>query len=201
MRITRSRWLIRLLMMLIICMSVQTAFAVKPLGALPRDTQDPYEIAVAAQHHESDRATQRLKTFFMARNRKLWGRIAEYQAESAVKASKAHKVELSLLAGVISAESEGNPFSVSRTGAKGSAQVDFNAHGSRFPQIKEERDKFDPEKNIDCAAELLKEYTTQYGLRNGLQVYNLGETAYRKGRRNPRYADKVLRYARLYRHF
>jgi soluble lytic murein transglycosylase-like protein len=118
-----------------------------------------------------------------------------------LKAAIKHGLDVGLLAGVIRTESDGYPFAKSRTGAKGPGQVDFRAHKGRFPSIQEERDKYDPAKNIDCAAELLSEYTSKYGVTGGLQAYNIGETAYRKGKRNPRYVAKVIRNTDKYVYF
>lgn len=140
----------------------------------------------------------KVKEYYQEQNPKLWDGLAEYQAAATLKASRKHNVKLSLLVGVVTAESNANPFAVSRTGAKGPGQVDFKAHGDRFSNIKSESDKFDPEKNIDCAAELLKEYTEKYGTVGGLQAYNIGETAYRKGKRNMRYVAKVKKYSTKY---
>ena len=155
----------------------------------------------AQREDNQDSKVLSVKTFYMMKNEKLWGDLAEYLGEATVKASKKHKVSLSLLVGVVTVESVAHPFAVSSEGCKGPGQINFKVHQERFPQVKEERDKYDPMKNIDCSAELLKEYTDKYGISGGLQAYNLGETAYRKGRRNSRYVKKVMVSANSFRRF
>lgn len=159
--------------------------------------------ALITGHHDRETSVkvQKLKLFYMAQNERLWGSLAQEIAEATLVAAGKHRVDVGVLAGVISTESEAHPFAKSVTGAKGPGQVDFKAHGNRFPQIQEERDKYDPVKNIDCSAELLKEYVDKYGLKRGLQVYNVGEGGFRKGKRNLRYVSKVMKYRTMYRHF
>lgn len=142
---------------------------------------------------------QKVKTYYMLTNEKLWGELAEYLAVATVKASIKHKVDLKLLVGVIEKESEAYPFAVSSTGAAGMGQVDFKAHADRFPQIASKRDKFDPMKNIDCTAELLAESISKHGLRNGLHVYNVGSGAFARGERNLKYVKAVLNNAKKFR--
>lgn len=144
---------------------------------------------------------RKLKAFYMAKDRRLWGELAEYQAVATVKAGIKHKLPVSLLVGVVTAESHGYPFAVSSTGAKGGGQIDFKAHKDRFPNVNTEHEKFDPAVNYDCTADILKEYVTKYGVRGGLQAYNLGETAYRKGKRTKKYVASVTKYVNEYKKY
>lgn len=189
------------LAVLVIILMVMTACATKAIYEVKQDTRATYQIVVAQQKQEIDTTTERLKVYYMMQDERIWGDLAEYEAKATIKAAQKHHVDLSLLVGVVTKESEGYPFAKSRTGAKGSGQVDFAAHKGRFPHIKDECDKYDPAKNIDCAAELLKEYTSKHGLKNGLHAYNVGETAFKRGVRNPRYVEAVLKYAKRYRKF
>lgn len=154
---------------------------------------------VTTQKVAEDNRIHKMTGFYMAQNERVWYALAEYQAVATIQAAKKHEVDEGLIAGVVATESEGYPFAISPTGAAGSGQVDFKAHEGRFPEIREVRDKFDPAKNIDCAAELLSEYTGKYGLKNGLQVYNIGTGAFASGKRNPKYTTKVLKKMKEYR--
>lgn len=129
------------------------------------------------QKQQTDATTERLKVFYMTQCDRLWENLAHYQAEATIKGSRKHAVDLSVLVGVVIGESTGYPFARNRiTGATGAGQIDFKAHKERFPHIVRECDKYDPLKNIDCAAEMLSGYIKEYGLRDALQVYNLGES-------------------------
>jgi len=186
--------------LLVILTAAATAVATKALLDV-RKVDQKAQVLLEGRKHEVDATTQRLKLWYMEKNERLWSELAEYQAAATIKAAREQHLDLSLLVGTITAESEGYPFARSRTGAKGSGQVDFKAHADRFPLITKESEKYDPEVNIRCSAVLLKEYTMKYGVRNGLQVYNLGTGSFERGRRNPKYSRKVLKLAREYRHF
>ena len=181
--------------LLVILTAAATAVATKALLDV-RKVDQKAQVLLEGRKHEVDATTQRLKLWYMEKNERLWSELAEYQAAATIKAAREQHLDLSLLVGTITAESEGYPFARSRTGAKGSGQVDFKAHADRFPLITKESEKYDPEVNIRCSAVLLKEYTMKYGVRNGLQVYNLGTGSFERGRRNPKYSRKVLKLAR-----
>jgi soluble lytic murein transglycosylase-like protein len=171
------------------------------INEVRQEMRDYRAMSAARLDSETLAATSKLRMYLMSRDRRIWSALAEYQAAATVAAAKKHNVDLSLLVGVIVCESNGDPFAKSGYGAKGMGQVFFPAHADRFTDIKSERDKYDPEKNIDCAAELLSEYTTRHGIENGLQIYNVGITAFRGGKRSPQYVTKVLHYAQQFRHF
>lgn len=173
----------------------------QPVVSTTTQTADVSDAALYPQPANTSKEVTKLALFFMKQDSRLWSNLAEYQATATIKAAKKHQLNHSLLAGLIAAESEGYPFAKSITGAKGSGQVDFVAHKDRFPQIENERDKYDPEKNIDCAAELLREYVMKYGLRGGLQVYNLGEGSYSRGKRSEKYVARVLKYSAEFKKF
>lgn len=184
---------------LVILTAAATAVATKALLDV-RKVDQKAQVLVEGKKQENAAEVQRLKLWYMEKDERIWSELAEYQAAATIKAAKEQRIDLSLLVGVITAESEGYPFARSSTGATGPGQVDFRAHKERFP-VTRESDKYDPEVNIRCSADLLKEYTKKYGVRNGLQVYNVGTGAFSRGKRNPKYSRKVLRLAREYRHF
>lgn len=135
---------------------------------------------------------------YMDTNPKLWKSLATYMAESTVAASEEFKVPLKIVVGVNTKESTADPFARSRTGAIGTSQVDFVANAERFPDVKTTRDRYDPSQNIRCGTSMLQEYIKKYGVSNALQVYNLGEGAYKKGKRNTKYVKDVLKYAQKF---
>lgn len=153
------------------------------------------------QHQQADRQTLKLKAYYMEADERIWSDLAEYSAVATIEAARKYQIDLGTFVGVITEESGSYPFARSSTGAKGPGQVDFKAHKERFPEIKEECDKYDPKKNLDCAAQLLSECLKKHGFSNGLQVYNLGENAFKRGQRNPAYVAKVKASIRKYRHF
>lgn len=195
----RVAHLVQIGVVLVVLTAAATAVATKALLDVRKVNQQT-KVLVEGRTQDVDASVQRLKLWYMQKNEKLWAELAEYQAAATIKAAKEKHLDLSLLVGTITAESEGYPFARSRTGAKGPGQVDFKAHKERFP-VTRESDKYDPEVNIRCSAELLKEYTSKYGVHNGLQVYNVGTGAFERGKRNPKYSKKVLKLAREFRHF
>ena len=155
------------------------------------------DISDAAQYPQPisiSKEVVKLAKFYQTKDSRIWKELAEYQALASLKAAKNHGIKPSLLVGLIVAESEGYPFAKSITGAKGLGQISFEQHKERFPQVVNDSDKFDPAVNIDCAAELLRDHLDRFGLRGGLTVYNIGEGAFRRGIRNPRYVAKVLKF-------
>lgn len=139
--------------------------------------------------------------WYMEQNPKLWERLAVYMAESTVAASEEYNVPLKIMVGMNIKESEANPFAKSSTGAAGTSQIDFKAHTETFPEIKSTRDRYDPKYNIRCGAYLLSDYIKKYGVKNALHAYNMGETAYKKGKRNPNYVRDVLSNASDFEYF
>lgn len=153
-----------------------------------------YHIAAQPTAKQLERVAKvkKVASWYMEQNPKLWESLATYMAESTVSSSEEYKVPLKLLVGVHTKESEANPFAKSITGAAGTSQIDFKAHNDTFPTIKTARDRYDPKYNIKCGAYLLQDYIKRYGTRDALHAYNMGETAYKKGKRNPNYVRDVL---------
>lgn len=182
----------RLVLGALICL-----LCVQPFFEIKVSSVDKSDAATYTQKQRS-LEVHKLKVFYMSKDARLWDRLAEYQAQATLSACVKYKLAPSLLAGLVIAESEGYPFAVSSTGARGNGQVDFKAHKDRFPYVTTERDRFDPAVNLDCSANILKEYTTKYGTKGGLQAYNLGETAYRSGKRAYKYVSKVTKFSNEY---
>lgn len=132
---------------------------------------------------------------YMETNPKLWQNLATYMAESTVAASEEFKVPLKIVVGVNTKESTADPFAESSKGAIGTSQVNFKVNADRFPNVTTKRDMYDPQHNIRCGTSMLQEYIEKYGVKNALHAYNLGENAYKKGRRNIKYVKDVLKYA------
>lgn len=104
-----------------------------------------------------------------------------------------------LMAGLMRVESRWHPYAVSSSGAEGVAQVkpstaDWMMEEGIMPE-QENFDLFNPDHNIMASMYYLDWLKKTYGLPwfNTLQMYNLGPTAYREGKRNKDYARKILR--------
>jgi len=151
----------------------------------------------ASLHASQSHTLREVACYYMETNPRLWEDLARYMAQATVKAAYEHDVSVALLASVVAVESEAHPFARSGAGAKGMSQIMFSAHGGRFG-LKTERERYDPANNINASAILLKEETERFGLDGGLQAYNLGQTAYRSGKRAPQYVAKVMREMRRY---
>jgi Ni/Co efflux regulator RcnB len=147
---------------------------------------------VSSKIFERDVKVTKVATWYMEKNPRLWLSLALYMAEATVAASEEYKVPLKIMVGVITKESEANPFAKSFTGAAGTSQIDFKAHKDTFPTIKTARDRYDPKYNTMCGAYLMQDYIKKYGVKNALHAYNLGENAFKKGKRNPNYVRDVL---------
>lgn len=94
-----------------------------------------------------------------------------------------------LISKMIMAESTFNPRAVSSAGAVGLMQVKpSTARGLGMGDA----DLTDPEQNILTGMTYLHSLLRQFGgLSPALQAYNIGPTAYRQGKRAPRYLKKV----------
>ena len=113
------------------------------------------------------------------------------------RAAQHHEVDPMLIKAVIKAESDFDPYAVSRKGAKGLMQLmpetasDMNVH-----------DPFDPEANIHGGTRYLRKLLAMFDgdLHKSLAAYNAGpETVKRVGRvpqisETRQYIKKVLRY-------
>lgn len=160
-----------------------------------------YNLFVNYKQQQHNRQVIKVKLFYMEHCEKIWEELAEYEAEATIAAAERYEIPLHRLVGVVVKESEGYPFAVSRTGALGLAQIDFQAHDDTFPGLKETRDKYDPKYNISAAAYLLRQYTKKYGYEHGLMAYNLGEGAYAKGQRTEKYVKAVKNISRKFKYF
>lgn len=153
------------------------------------------KLTVVENKKESDVA--KVKAFYMKQNPRLWDSLASEMAEATVAAVNTYEVPLSIQVGVNIKESEVHPFAVSRTGAKGMGQVDFEANKEELG----EGNPYEPSFNQDCSARLLKQKIKQYGVNKGLEIYNVGEGNYKKGTRNKKYVAHVLANARNFKKY
>lgn len=198
-KITKA--LMALLVALLMVISACEGYQLNRIYTRSDETNRVVRVLANNEQRRAASGALKLKAFYMEQDERVWGDLAEYAASATIIAAKKHNLELPLLVGVVASESGGYPFAKSRSRAKGMGQVDFKAHADRFPAIKEECDKYDPVTNLDCAAELLSECVSKYGIKLGLQVYNLGETAFKAGKRNPAYVAKVLKNVNKYRRY
>lgn len=139
----------------------------------------------------------KVQKYYKKHNPKLWDSLATELAKATVDGATEYKVPLPIQVAVNVKESDLHPFAVSRTGAKGLGQVDFEANkeelGSGNP--------FDPKYNQQCSAYLLSQKISAYGVRKGLEIYNVGEGNYKRGVRNKKYVAQVLDYANKFKKF
>lgn len=186
---TRKIFNIKTLTLLVLLGATVTAFS-------GYQTNQVYKIELenkaTAKKSDRDTKVKKVALYYMEQNERLWPQLAVYMSEATVDASEEYKIPLKVLVGKIVKESEANPFARSFTGAAGTSQVDFEAHKKTFPNIKLTRERYDPQNNIRCGAYLLQDYIKKYGIKDALHAYNLGETAYKKGKRNPNYVRDVL---------
>jgi soluble lytic murein transglycosylase-like protein len=175
------------------------------LLVLGYQTDKVYKLEVETKQERTQEkqsySVRKVSAYYMETNPKLWPQLATYMAEATIDASIKYKVPLKLVVGIVSGESDASPFAVSHTGAKGSTQVDFKAHAEDFPGVRKECDRYDPRINIACGTYLLSGYLKTHSVRNSLQIYNLGATAFSKGKRNNKYVTTVLGNATDYEYF
>jgi predicted RNA-binding Zn-ribbon protein involved in translation (DUF1610 family) len=78
-------------------------------------------------------------------------------------------LDVALVRAVISSESGGDPFAVSKAGAVGILQLELaTAHDCGI------RDRFDPLANVQCGSKTLHYLIRRYGLAGGIEAYNFG---------------------------
>lgn len=154
-------------------------------------TKYAHEVQTTAKITKAQQNTARVKSFYKKHNPKLWDSLAEEMAEATVAAVDLHDVPLSIQVGVNIKESDVHPFAKSVTGAKGMGQVDFAANREDLG----EGNPYEPAYNQKSSAFLLKQKIKLYGVNKGLEIYNVGEGNYKKGRRNKKYVAQVLHNA------
>lgn len=142
----------------------------------------------------------KVQQFAMFKEPRLWPKLAEEIALAEVKASVAYCVPLELLVGVQCKEGNMYPFALSKTGAAGGHQVDFEANKEEFP-VKYEWQKYQPEYNASCSAWMLSRLIRKHGVKKALMLYNLGEGNYKKGMRADKYYQDVLALSGEFRYF
>ena len=101
-------------------------------------------------------------------------------------------VPYDLLTALIVVESGANHLAVSPMGAMGLTQV----MPVYWPYGKEEL--FDPYRNIEAGAEILRHYIQRYGRVGGLRAYNCGPASQGLEEVSLRYANKVLQVAQAH---
>jgi soluble lytic murein transglycosylase-like protein len=100
-----------------------------------------------------------------------------------------HGLDWRLVVAVILVESEGKHTAVSKMGARGLMQVmPMHARLNGLPVTV----LFDPYVNIWLGCAYLGQMVKQFGLKGGVQAYNLGATNYVQGQRNRTYLRKVF---------
>jgi soluble lytic murein transglycosylase-like protein len=113
-------------------------------------------------------------------------------AESIVASSRKYDLNPRLLASIMIVESRGNPFAISGQDAIGVMQVHLPTWGQTADL--EDINLFKIEDNIDFGARILKDYTSRYGVWEGVKRYNgyiPGDPAWEESAQ--RYVDKVHR--------
>jgi soluble lytic murein transglycosylase-like protein len=110
-------------------------------------------------------------------------------------------LEPKLIYGVVMTESSGNPEAKNPSDPSAGLMQVTPLIGRAFAGLEgtdEEvlRALMNVETNMQAGAGFLKHlqsrYATKYALREWVQAYNLGETFFDQGRRNPSYGDKVV---------
>lgn len=145
---------------------------------------------------QTDLEVQKVKSFYLKKNPRLWDTLALEMAQATVDAARHYQIPLDIQVGVNAHESELSPFAVSPTGAKGMGQVDFRAWRKELGA----GNPFEPKFNQRGVGYVLALNIRTYGLKRGLEVYNLGEGNYKRGRRNPTYVSRVFEQASEYRY-
>jgi soluble lytic murein transglycosylase-like protein len=91
-------------------------------------------------------------------------------AESIVTTAKKYNLNPKLIASILIIESRGNPFAISGKDAVGLMQIHLPTWG--LTADKEGINLLKIEDNIDFGARILKDYTRQFGLWEGVKRYN-----------------------------
>lgn len=116
---------------------------------------------------------QELLAKYLARRFYVAGEATERMVGAAYRAASEVGLDPLLVLAVISVESSFNPIAESVMGAKGLMQIIPRFHAAKVSAAGGEEALFDPERNIELGAWILKEYVHRTGtLVAGLQFYN-----------------------------
>lgn len=149
-----------------------------------------------AEKQQNQQDVQKVKNFYLKKNPRLWDSLALEMAEATVAAAKHHQVPLEIQVAVNACESEIHPFAVSPTGAKGLGQVDFNVWREELG----DGNPFEPTYNQRGVSYVLSRNLRLYGLKKGLEIYNLGEGNFKRGKRARQYVSRVFEQASEFRY-
>jgi soluble lytic murein transglycosylase-like protein len=125
---------------------------------------------------------------YLSRRFYVAGEATERMVGAAYRAAREVGLDPLLVLAVISVESSFNPIAESVMGAKGLMQIIPKFHPAKVSAAGGEEALWDPERNIELGAWILKEYVRRTGtLEAGLQFYNgaFGDTS-------AQYARKVF---------
>lgn len=116
---------------------------------------------------------QELLAQYLSRRFYVAGEATERMVGAAYRAASEVGLDPLLVLAVISVESSFNPIAESVMGAKGLMQIIPRFHAAKVSAAGGEEALFDPERNIELGAWILKEYVHRTGtLVAGLQFYN-----------------------------
>jgi hypothetical protein len=90
-------------------------------------------------------------------------------ARAVVSSARRHDVDPYLISSILLVESSGNPFAISNRDAVGIMQIHVPTWGSLVDM--EQINLFRVEDNIDLGTRILKDYTTRFGLWDGVMRY------------------------------
>jgi soluble lytic murein transglycosylase-like protein len=105
-----------------------------------------------------------IKLFIKSNNEKVYNRLAEEIVDAIHTYGEKYSISPVLLIALIQAESEFNINAVSKANAKGLGQINLTVWSKILKEksiITEEREIFDPVKNIECSCFILREYLNQ----------------------------------------
>lgn len=114
------------------------------------------------------------------------------QDESISLWSNIRQLDENLVRAIIFVESRGNRHALGDNkttyGLMQVGRVVSRAYGCQTPS-----ELYDVDFNLMIGTGFLKKMIDKYGIKGGVQAYNLGETKYRRGMRNLRYYNRVRR--------
>jgi soluble lytic murein transglycosylase len=104
------------------------------------------------------------------------------------RAAEKYELDWRLVVAVAVVESDFDPKATSQVGAKGLMQVmDVHLQGTNL----QPNALYDPKINVIIGCRYLADLISRFGEDAALQIYNLGETRYKRGVRARRYLNKV----------
>ena len=116
---------------------------------------------------------QEVLASYLSRRFYVAGEATERMVGAAYRAAREVGLDPLLVLAVISVESSFNPIAESVMGAKGLMQIIPRFHPAKVSAAGGEEALWDPERNIELGAWILKEYVRRTGtLEAGLQFYN-----------------------------